>query len=77
MRWTCDEAERLRRVQRCGITQVLPFVSETLQPVQALQPAQEGTQAAFDVVRLLIIVIIRLLQKQPSGWVCVCMCLPK
>lgn len=56
----------------------LPFVSETLQPVETLQPAQEGAQAAFNVVRLLVIFIIRLLQEkqQPSGRVCVCMCLP-
>lgn len=46
---------------------LLPFVSETLQPVEAPQPAEEGTQAALKVVRLLVGFIVRLLQEQPGG----------
>lgn len=47
----------------------LPFVSETLEPVETLQPVQEVPKALLNVARLFIF-IIRLLQQQQ----CVCVC---
>lgn len=41
---------------------LLPFVSETLEQVETLQPAQEGQEALLNVARLFIF-IIRLLQQ--------------
>lgn len=48
----------------------LPFASETLDPVETLQPAQESWEALLKVARLFIFIIC-LLQQQPAVCVCV------